>query len=414
LRTASLRGVTTHGNENANALWEILESLLGLLDDGRPATANFSNWVESWRGGRERLRLVYDSSQAFSSAAYQRDNNVLEPLLISTVEAISQGGHTVFPAGPLPLGGVFLSRDATLMQTPSERAPEAADLHRLLATEGDYEHDSFPDQNYWTGELDANAITIPDVVDRAAQRGDYALCDVLIGVWTLYCTMFRKLPLPDMSGLAKRINALPIDHRASTYAVLGMLRREAADNGRLGREVDAILSWLPVIEIGPPDDLEVYMTDLFSPALWQMVEKGERRRLITAEQMFVRFRRLNQYDRDNEPFHVLIVDWSVVAEGFLSRALVNHGRSLVPRQPLGHLVGEARSLAHNLPHSRKYNLLSALNFLSELDMVNKKAGKHLDEFVLEWECVVQLHAGVYRALRAALEESNKPLSNQQR
>jgi hypothetical protein len=397
--------------DTLDALSETLGSLLGSLDDGRPATASFTNWVESWHGGRERLRLVYDSSQAFSSAAYQHNNDVLEPLLISTLEAISQGGHTVFPAGPLPLGGVFFSRDATLMETLSERAPEAADLYRLLGTEGDYEDDSFPDQNYWTGELDANAITIRDVVDRAAQRGDYALSDVLIGFWTLYCTMSRKLSLPDMSGLAKRINALPIDHRSSTYAALGMLKREAANKGRLGREVDAILSWLPVIEIGPADDLEAYMKHLFSPALWQIVQKEERRRLINAEQMFVRFRRLNQYDRDKEPFRVLIVDWSAVAERFLVRALVSHGRSSAPRQTLGFLIGEARSLAHSLPLPSKQNLLSALNFLGELDMVNKKGGKHLDEFVLDWECVVQLHAGLYRALRTALEEANKFLSN---
>ena len=51
------------------------------------------------------------------------------------------------------------------------------------------------------------------------ERGDPALCDVLISYWMLYCALFEQAPLPDLFGLAQRINALPTDHRSSTYAV---------------------------------------------------------------------------------------------------------------------------------------------------------------------------------------------------
>jgi hypothetical protein len=56
---------------------------------------------------------------------------------------------------------------------------------------------------------------------------------------------------------------------------------------------------------------------------------------------------------------------------------------------------------------KKYRLLSALDFLGELNDINKTAGKHLGGATLTWEQVVHLHAGVYWALKAVLEEANK-------
>jgi hypothetical protein len=48
-----------------------------------------------------------------------------------------------------------------------------------------------------------------------------------------------------------------------------------------------------------------------------------------------------------------------------------------------------------------------LDFLSEPNDINKNAGKHLTGAALNWEQVVHLHAGVYWALKAVLEEANK-------
>jgi hypothetical protein len=299
-----------------------------------------------------------------------------------------------------------LGRDRSVFRKLEEDAPEVSELFRLLSLSGDYQDDPFPFQDYWTGDADPNALTIPEAIDRAIERRDFALSDTLLACWMAYCTLFSQLPLPDVTGLAKRITALPTDHRTSSYAVLGALKREAIENRRLLRELESLLSWLPVIEIAPPDDFEIYLRDLFTPQLWRAIQENEKQRLRSAEEGFVRIRRLSRNDREREPLHALTVDWSRVAERFLLRALKEGHDPTTSAQPLGQLIPEVRSLAHQST-PKKYRLLSALDILGELNDINKTAGKHLGGAALTWEQVVHLHAGVYWALKAVLEEANK-------
>jgi hypothetical protein len=96
-----------------------------------------------------------------------------------------------------------------LLEVLSKQAPEAADLYLLLSEHGDYNNVSGPfgEHWYWTGEGDPEAVIFPDAIDRARERGDHALCDMLIGSWTLFCALFHQAPLPDLVGLAQRITA---------------------------------------------------------------------------------------------------------------------------------------------------------------------------------------------------------------
>ena len=136
------------------------------------------------------------------------------------------------------------AREKPLFEALSKQAPEAADLYLLLSVDGDYGDTSGPigEHWYWTGEGVADAVIFPDAIDRAQERGDHALCDMLIACWTVFCTLFHQAPLPDLVGLAKRINALPADYRSSTYAVLALLKREAAAIHQVRRDMDALLS----------------------------------------------------------------------------------------------------------------------------------------------------------------------------
>jgi hypothetical protein len=68
--------------------------------------------------------------------------------------------------------------------------------------------------------------------------------------------------------LAQRINALPRAYRSSTYAVLALLKREATAIDQICRDMDALLSWLPLVDIAPPENFEAFMWDLFSLPLW--------------------------------------------------------------------------------------------------------------------------------------------------
>jgi hypothetical protein len=396
-------------------LVEQMESLQNWLDDGRPSTAVYSAWLASWRKDGEHLQLRYDPSHAFGSAIYSELNaESLKPLLIGTLRAMSQGGHPLFATGPLPLRGTMFDRDGTLSDALQKQAPEAADLFRLLALDGDYSdsHGPFSPQWYWTGDHVPDALSIREAIDNAHERGDPALCDILISYWMLTCLLFEQAPLPDLFGLAQRINALPTDHRSSTHGVLGILKREAAVNSRLVRDIDALLSWLPVVDIAPPEDIEAFLQGLFSNRLWTSLSHDEQKRLIEAEELFVRLRRLSHYERERERFRTLVVDWSAVAEPILRRVRDGLDRTVrfASDQPLGVLISEVRRefMASSKDWSREerprmYMARNALNVLDTLNSLNTQGGKHLGGLTVAWEDVVYVHAGLYWALRALLD-----------
>ena len=94
-------------------------------------------------------------------------------------------------------------------------------------------------------------------------------------------------------GLAQRINALPTDYRTSAYAVLGLLKREAVAIELIRRDMDALLSWLPLIDTAPPEDFEGFLRGLFSPQLWSILGEKERRRLVPTAMEHCWFRSRN-------------------------------------------------------------------------------------------------------------------------
>jgi hypothetical protein len=241
---------------------------------------------------------------------------------------------------------------------------------------------------------------------------------MLIGCWLLFCALHQRAPLPDIVGLARCITALPADHRSSTYAVLGMLKREAVENPRLRRDVDAVLSWLPLVDTAPPDDFEANMRDEFTPELWDTVHKDERESLIKAEEFFVRIRRLGQLEREKEPLDTMIPNWSKVAERFMRRLLSSLGGSSGRGKPLGVLIGTAKKVLEQGNDSRSFQekdrlrfVPAALNELDQLDFVNKKGVKHLDGVNLTWEHVVNVHVGIGWALKTLLEVASGPAAD---
>jgi hypothetical protein len=210
---------------------------------------------------------------------------------------------------------------------------------------------------------------------------------------------------------------LPTDYRSSVYAVLGLLKREAVANERIRREMDALLSWLPLIDTAPPEDFEGFLRDLFSPQLWDILGEKERRRLVQSEDTFVILRRLTRHERKPERFSLLIVYWSAIAELVLRRAYNRMEPSLAadPQKPLGGLIagfkealGASRWAHKDLP--RMHAARNSLEVLLSLNDLNKRAGKHLSGDEITWEEVVYVHAGFYWALRALLDLANNPLA----
>jgi hypothetical protein len=407
--------------ETIEALFKAMKSIHARLDDGRPATAIFQTWLGTWSQRGARLRLVYDPSEALSSAQYSDLNgDALEPLLTTTLNDIAQGGHSIFATGPLPMRGVLFGREGPLFEALSKQAPEAADLYLLLSVDGDYGDMNGPFGEHWyrTGNgVGPDAVIFPEVIDRARERGDHALCDMLIGSWTLFCALFLQVPLPDLVGLAQRINALPTDYRSSVYAVLGLLKREAVSTEPIRRDMDALLSWLPLIDTAPPEDVEGFLRDLFSPQLWSILGEKERRRLVQSEDMFIALRRLTRHERQPERFRLLIVDWSAVAELVFQRAFHRMEPSLAadPQKPLGDLAADFDQLLRASTWARKdvprmHAARNSLAVLRLLNNVNKRGGKHLSGDEITWGEVVNVHAGFYPALRTLLDVANNPLA----
>jgi len=192
------------------------------------------------------------------------------------------------------------------------------------------------------------------------------------------------------------------------------LKREAAGSIDLQRELDALLSWLPVVAIAPAEDVDAYLKNLFSPRLWESLTKDEHERLCQAERSFLRIRSASSQEQDPERLRLLVVDWAAVAERFIKRA-IEALTGTVSGKPLGDLIYEMRNILrlasddlHRDDVSRLYLARDALNMLRQLNLLNIQAGKHLTGEPITWEQVVYLHAGLYWALRATLDAAHIP------
>lgn len=382
-----------------------------------PATTDFRRYISSGAVIGERLQLAYDPFSLMSAIQYFGFSHSYAEVIAAIAETINTNGLSAFRNGPFPIFGQYLQQDGSgLFEAFSESLPEALDLWRLMSLDGDYNEDngSVSAQSLWTGADGGTAI--PEIFDRAVERGDFALCDMLIGAWLLFCCLSSRTPLPDIKGLSHRIGSLPAEFRSSIYAVVGSLKREALEDPLLAHEIQTLLSWLPVIEISPPEDVDSFLESVFTPENWKELSKKEMQRLVAAERNFTAMRRQRVIE-DDPLLRLLIMEWSSVAEPILRRLiykLAGQQKLDVARQPLGKLI-EIMEPSHTkmgglLEHLR-YNdrplIAESLSRLSQLNKLNTQGGKHLGERSVSWSDVVSIHAGLYPALKAALDIARK-------
>jgi len=329
--------------ETTEALSQAIEAVYRATEDGSPATTDFRKWIVSQAETGETLKLAFDPFSVMGAIQYGDHLRSFDCVLKKIAGTINRDGIATFDIGPFPIMGSYLRRDSDLFDTFCVVLPEAADLWLLVGSDGDYGdlEEPFAARALWTGEHEPDAITIPDIIDRAAGRGDFALCDILIGVWLLYCGLSKRVPLPDIHGLARRINSLPGDFRSSTYAAVATLKREILEAPRRFREIQSLLSWLPIVEAAPAENFESYLQDVFSSSHWQKLSSEERRRLLSAEESFHILRRQMVKKDGDTLLRLVVMEWSSAAEPILRRVAHKLGGqkpSESARQTLGNLL----------------------------------------------------------------------------
>jgi hypothetical protein len=177
------------------------------------------------------------------------------------------------------------------------------------------------------------------------------------------------------------------------------------------------LSWLPLVEVASPEDLDALMRDIFSPRLWAKLEKNVRQRLVEEEKLFLSLRRQGNHEQHRDRFEQLIVNWSKIAERILQLALSNLGVRSGSNEDkslgrMRHKLEEAlENRINNGRHENKKQLRTAhraLDVLSFLNRLNIQGGKHMTGPPITWENVAVVHAGLYWTLRALLEVAVEP------
>jgi hypothetical protein len=410
---AALSGeVDKLGVEAAAMLGEVTAAILRLSDRGSPARTDYRRWITSEMAGQD-VDLVFDPFSLMNAINHEDQLQPFEKVVKEIADIVKKKGIATFSMGPFPLSGTYVRRDSDLFDSFASALPEATDLWRLCSCDGDYgdTEEPFASQALWTGDHDPDAITIPEVFDNASRRGDFALCDMLIGVWLLVCCLSDRAPLPDVHGLARRINSLPQEFRSSTYASMAALKREALETPSRSREIQSFLSWLPIVEAAPADDFEAFLRDVLSRH-WNNLSGEQRRRLVSSEQNFHSVRRQRTKEDGAPAFRSMIADWASVAEPILRQMVQTLGGTFatpVARAPLGELIeiieprkDPGRGLLRNLHHTEQRVVSDALGFLRKLNRLNREGGKHIGDMSLSWADVVAVHIGLYAAFISLL------------
>jgi hypothetical protein len=404
--------------ETAKVLAGAIGAALRLSDVGSPATTDYRKWIISQSMAGEHLSLACDPFSLMDAIQHETHIQSFGVVIKEIANVANKKGIATFNVGPFPLSGSYLRRDSDLFDSFSAALPEIVDLWRLCSCDGDYgdAEEPFMNQALWTGEHDPDAITVADVLDNALRRKDYALCDMLIGAWLLVCCLSKRTPLPDINGLTRRINALPQEFRSSTYAAVAYLRREALEVPLLSRDVQVLLSWLPIIEVAAAVDFDTYFKHVFSVNNWGLLLEEEQGRLISAERSIHSLRREANQEGGDALLRSIVSDWSSVAETILRRVIQRldpSKKTAITREPLGKLIevvtpgeGGQTGLLRGQRFDIEKLISSSLAHLGQLNKLNSRRGKHIGATPITWPEVISLHLNLYAALKSLLDFAN--------
>ena len=230
-------------------------------DDTSPAaTASLPEWL---RDGRRAVLLpdlswfLDDVCRHLSEWTEGKPPAVLD----FVIELITRDGFATFPQGPFPLNyHCQWQSERALPARLAQSLPEAHDLLRLLSLrDGDWEDAG---GNYvaclWgdPSEPDDAVMDLRTACERALDRGDPSLADMLLGCWLMFMFLGTRRALPHVSDVGRIIRRIPAEDRVSINAVLGLIKTELAADAQGARRLSHLLSYLPPVLAFTPSEPE--------------------------------------------------------------------------------------------------------------------------------------------------------------
>jgi len=118
-------------------------------------------------------------------------------VLMAMIDILGEQGFAAFPQGLLPLNFYGTYGDPSLPHRIADALPEAHDLMRLLSLrDGDWRDGGEFHPAFWGDprSADDSTMDLRTACERAIERGDPALADMLIGGWLIHALMVRRSP----------------------------------------------------------------------------------------------------------------------------------------------------------------------------------------------------------------------------
>ena len=316
-------------------------------DDTSPAaTASLPEWL---RDGRRAVLLpdlswfLDDVCRHLSEWTEGKPPAVLD----FVIELITRDGFATFPQGPFPLNyHCQWQSERALPARLAQSLPEAHDLLRLLSLrDGDWEDAG---GNYvaclWgdPSEPDDAVMDLRTACERALDRGDPSLADMLLGCWLMFMFLGTRRALPHVSDVGRIIRRIPAEDRVSINAVLGLIKTELAADAQGARRLSHLLSYLPPVLAFTPSEPEAELRAHLGDEAWEWLSAAAQKVLLDNERLFRDWRRLGGAEADARGPTKLLPHWAAVFELLLRRALRRCDRELAleitDKMPLGELL----------------------------------------------------------------------------
>lgn len=300
-------------------------------------------------------------------------------------------GFGVFSQGPFPLAHYGVDGN-NLTTRLFQSLPEAHDLLRLLSlNDGDWSEGGEAGPDFWGAPRNSEytVVNLLTACERALERGDPALADMLLGCWLVFLLLGTRRVLPDVAGVARLIRRLPTEDRASVNAVLRLINADLTNDAESSQRLSSLLSYLPPVGEFAPSQPEADLRAHLGDEEWNSLRPQDQRVLLENERLFRDLRAVGETGANDRGPAKLLPHWAAVFEPLLRSALrrcsLEITKKIKDKTTLGQLLPRLEQVLKDaggwaLDDPRRQYVIEEqwIRMLQELDKANLAWGKHLD------------------------------------